>query len=189
MDLSPVLATPSHRMVIFIVQVAIRDLSGRSADDPIQADFDCLRPSCDPSLGGSREESRVSAAKMSTFVNLSRGNPNEIRTFKFTDVNFVNQSATRTVHNPAVWLTGKAKKLTESYLVDRFAREKLTAKPCCQLFKRPVAPPSPVNPARADAPARSHPPLPRPSRSCQGSSSHPRSPPSPRSDPRPARHP
>ncbi|MDZ7909051.1 MAG: hypothetical protein U5N10_13050 [Gemmobacter sp.] len=64
MDLSPVLATPSHRMVILIVLVAIRNLSGRSADDPFHADFDCLRPSCDPSLGGSREENRVSAVKM-----------------------------------------------------------------------------------------------------------------------------
>ena len=170
MDLSPAWVTPSHRMVIFIVLVAIHALPRRSADDPIHAAFDCPRPSCDPSLGGSCEEKRVSAAKMSTFVNLSGGNPNEIRGFTLTGVNFFNQSATRSVQNPAVWLTGKARKLTKSYLVDRFSREKLTPELCCQLFRRSVAPPSHADPAPADAPARSHPPLPRPSRSCQGSS-------------------
>jgi len=51
-------------MAIAIVLVTICYLHDRSADDPFHADFDCPRPSCDPSLGGSREEKRVLAAKM-----------------------------------------------------------------------------------------------------------------------------
>ncbi len=183
MDLSPVWVTRWHRMMI-IVLLAICYLHSRSADDLLHADFVCPRAVLRSVSRWVARGKRVSAAKMSTFVNMRRGNPKKTRDFKFTRVNFVNHFATRTVHKPAVWLTGKAKKLTESYLVDRFLRKKLTPKPCCQPVRPPVAPASPDDPAPADAPARSPPQPPRPSCSCRGSSRHPLSPPSPRSDPR-----